>query len=153
VVSSHTVHPDFFHTLLVNTGPTYCTESGFSDRLFTYGPKIEQACEWYQKFEQQYPQFNTQLQYHEFSQSVMPHVDFDFGNRDVKQCKMNYVALGEGSDYTLMPGGDRVAHVPGTTYLMNAEREHSAVVSGKTVFLTVVFHHSFEEVATQLEVI
>ena len=115
--------------------------------LFTYGPKIEQACAWYQKFKQQYPQFNTQLQYHEFSQSVMPHADHDFGNRDLKQCKMNYVALGNGEDYTLTPEGDQIAHVPGTAYLMKTELEHSAVVSEKTVFLTMMFHHPYDEVA------
>ena len=121
--------------------------------LFTYGPKIEQACAWYQKFKQQYPQFSTMLQYHEFSQSIMPHADHDFGNRNLKQCKINYVALGNGQDYTLMPGGDKVAHVPGTAYLIDTELEHSAVASDKNIFLTVVFHHPFEEVADQLEVI
>ena len=121
--------------------------------LFTYGPKIEQACAWYQKFKQDYPQFNTMLQYHEFSQSIMPHCDLDYNDRGVKQCKMNYVALGNGQDYTLTPEGDKVAHTPGTAYLIDTELEHSGVASDKNVFLTVLFHHPFEEVANQLEVI
>ena len=63
------------------------------------------------------------------------------------------MALGNGEDYTLTPEGDKVAHTPGTAYLINTELEHSGVASDKNVFLTVLFHHPFEEVANQLEVI
>ncbi len=121
--------------------------------LFTHGSKIEQACEWYQKFKTDYPQFNTQLQYHEFSQSIIPHCGVDSSDTGNKQCKLNYVALGNSEDYTHTPDGNKIVHVPGLAYLIDTGVAHSMVASDKNIFLSVLFHHPFEEVATQLEVI
>ena len=120
----------------------------------THGPMLEQACAWYQEFKQQYPQYTTQLQYHEFSQSVIPHSDMPDlpKNSKLSQCKLNYVALSNSTDY-IMSGDQKMVHIPGQAYLFDSVAEHSAVASDKNILLTVIFNHPFEEVVNQIEYI